>query len=1051
MAHITLIAAQFPGASGVGSHPLIPSGSSGALNSESKNNSNGGSFMNKLLKPALIAFTAFLTTVLVSCSGSDGKGGDKGEPGSMTQACTAAQAADGSVQVVCDGTPVGHLLAPGTPGGPGLQGESVFCAASPNDAGTGWDIDCNGTKYVILNGAGGGAGSGCQLLESEDGLHNLTISCGGINFRLTLCGNTISGNNGQTFNENTHFCTRDYTEGDDDQILSLCGAGTVASPSETYDPDTEYCARDLIIALSRTLETGDLLANAVVSDIDVKNTRSENWKVLKKTQCFATGFPAATCSSFGATSTSAVYQTIDESGALAASVVLSVSSCGEDKFFDKAEGECLANADDCVAILEGENTCISKTIAVPASGRGSIYINSCEFKFEDQDATARKVWWDPANVSSCDERSVTPQIALKCARSTTTTTEYRQLSQTLAANAGEEYTDKISCYNIVDPSDCGVSGTVYISTSSAYGYGHCMLSSTSTGIACPTVSGSLKYALNDTTYYKNVCRVYVLNNPEIFNGTAPQKITDAINQSNTDNIAYLANLLASACVGYDNVEGQAFTCANFKTHNFNDDTKLGLAEPLDDEGEAVIERLADICEIVNDRYEEDKAAAPVCYLDLAQAGSSRSCKDGFAFDDEKNACYPTANKTLPNQLTIIDYPGVAYKKHPIVTGGDVNAAHKYIARVEAQMCPLKAFDEKTGLCDVSPAFKNPSCFAKYTAVQNDNLCSYAPTDSDCPLGYSWSGKICESNINKALTADPKCPHGIFVKSTTAPGDLSFGFGSDAAGLAKRDSHRERCVDKFETKNCPDKTRLSLTPDENGRYLCEYSGDAGNYPAPAPACIRAANNPLLLATTVKVFKNDDAADPDPGDVEVEEGEIIVSESGFAPYCVIDLTSGGNGDKLCQAQSANTVYESATKWCKGGSGYASKSCKLETENGAAPDDYFDFVDFWETGEAKIESEVCKIDFDDKLCAANAGLTSLIATRMITSCEDGEINHLGNNCTGAGALTSQEDADEATRSTTTCVIRDNQFYTGAGSLVAKCPQGVTPRSSDGKCEIL
>jgi hypothetical protein len=299
--------------------------------------------MNKLLKPALMAFTAVLTTVLISCSGSDGKNAGDGPSGEWPLNCSAEPEGEGVV-VKCNGTTIGTLTpgAKGPDGDPG--GHGPVCTAEPAGGGS-YLVTCEGSPSITITGAADG--SNCLL---KDSLDILTINCGKGNFRLSLCGSGSTGwysanSNGtpkrSTFNENTHFCSKDYAldvdgkpkvawsnkncktedvdptkNGEDcnEVLLPRCGAAAVVGgiAGEAYDPSVKYCARSLVAEVTRVKKDGkridsDLIEEAGLLDVDADRPWSANWKALYLAdgdvlkQCFVAPNDVRACDSDDAT------------------------------------------------------------------------------------------------------------------------------------------------------------------------------------------------------------------------------------------------------------------------------------------------------------------------------------------------------------------------------------------------------------------------------------------------------------------------------------------------------------------------------------------------------------------------------------------------------------------------------------------------------------------------------------------------------------------------------------------------------------------------------
>jgi hypothetical protein len=427
--------------------------------------------MNKLLRPSLLAFTAFLTIVLASCSGSDGKSGGEGAPGSWANCSTALEGE--SVVVKCGETTIG-VLVPGGTGGPGAPGgHQPVCTAEP--VAEGYLITCPGSPSITING-GSAEGGKCVLTDTEN---LLTITCQRNNFRLTLCGSGTTGWYGEnakrsTFNENSHFCSSDFvgldaegakkeeytnnycdiTSGEKckEIILPRCGGAASAGGlvGEAYDPTTKYCGRSLIADVTRVVNGKyigtDDIASAGLWDVDAVRPWSANWKVLDLgdasvtppvlQKCFVAGGDVKPCysaditvSNYGAEGNLASYKEAVGSSSSASSIERmsgklyeNVAFCAEGYFYNRTEGKCTIayttteEGDQCRSILAADNTCFS---AENPSSTGAILAKSCFPMFGSQEDPARaanvKIWYDPATVASCNPVRRTLVSALTCA------------------------------------------------------------------------------------------------------------------------------------------------------------------------------------------------------------------------------------------------------------------------------------------------------------------------------------------------------------------------------------------------------------------------------------------------------------------------------------------------------------------------------------------------------------------------------------------------------------------------------------------------------------
>jgi hypothetical protein len=500
--------------------------------------------MNKLLRPALLAFSAVLTIVLVSCSGSDGKDGKPGAegPSGTWSGCTAELSADGSeAVVVCGGEPIGRLTQ-GEVGPDGEIGPTPFCTMSPKADGKAYTVTCVGKpSFEIKNGEDNGGEGNCALKDDDE---VLTISCDNAtkNFRLSLCGSSDAslGQPKQTFNETTHFCSKDFVPagsvppkaglGTDERVVPKCGTAKAA-----YDVGKSYCARSLIIELSRTAGKtlvavedsdgdegypSDELKYAFYSDIDPKTPTSANWKVQLIGQCFAGTGAASDCEDMGAETVLAglnsnvveivtdsdgspvLVNGVEQERALQASP--GVPGCGFGKFFDITKGICIAPDAatpgdlECATIMKNANTCYSG--AVPAAQAASAQIKTCSPKIG---GTATRTWYDANNVLSCDESRTSLPLALRC-DTTKAKGGLRIVSefQLGAGRDGATFEKKVSCYVVKDPTVCDANMSEYVASGELAGT--CGLLAAAKAPVCPG-----DYVLNDKNYYRKACEDYI--------------------------------------------------------------------------------------------------------------------------------------------------------------------------------------------------------------------------------------------------------------------------------------------------------------------------------------------------------------------------------------------------------------------------------------------------------------------------------------------------------------------------------------------------------------
>jgi hypothetical protein len=770
MANVFKNAAQFPGASGRGSHPLISSDVSGCCQFESKNNSNGGSFMNKLSRPALLAFSAMLTLILVSCSGSDGSDGKPGAkgPDGTWSGCTAELSEDGTEAVVkCGGQVIGTLTK-GEVGEDGLEGPTPFCTTSPK-AGGGYTITCRGkTPFDIQDGGGIGEGN-CALKDSKG---TLTISCneGAQNFRLSLCGYEKPS----TFNEATHFCSKDFVAegstkgtGETERVVPRCGTAKSA-----YDVGISYCARSLIIELSRTagktlvaVEAGtdypsDMLDSAFYSDIDKDVPVSANWKVLPQNECFAGAGAAKSCGDFLAVE----FKAESENNILKSSTVemkketgsdeekeeaktydlAGLSGCGFGKFYDLSKSLC-ADPEDCTTIMKNANTCYSGT--VPAAQAANAQIKKCAPKIG---GVEKKIWYDANNVASCDESRTTIRQAIVCDNTgTREVSDYqtglldaKPLSDpsdpaSIDLRDGSKYNRKVSCYLVKDPTECPVSLSEYVASGPLAGT--CALVKDADVPQCPG-----GYKLSDKAYFKKICSEYIKDAMvygSVLDGAtniAAPILYSVVKAANGGN-SFVENF-ASACVGDTLLTAGTPGSSNARYMAYSCDFEPSMS---DDNADRFAAKYA-----LN--YAAATAAAPGKWS-VYRPGSGTS------------SSYWRANNNANSQQS--DERGGSWR---IVRDKAVKICQEIKAQYDLartdktkSFCVLDVTAESCGAAGASPSL-SPATFGKCFPAANQNVPLIASGYANVKYAISSDGNRIEANA----TADMCAPGSVIPTSAT---------------------------------------------------------------------------------------------------------------------------------------------------------------------------------------------------------------------------------------------------------------------------------------------
>jgi hypothetical protein len=217
--------------------------------------------MNKpLIRAAAVINIVAASLIYIACSGDDGKDGKDG--------CIIAKNASGDYDVTCSGAYIGTISQSGGGGG-------GSCSAAPLQTGNGGVIlTCDGTDYIIQNGApgqGGGPGGGCstELAEAPApsagaqlyGDKVIQITCGGTTqASILVCPavspTAVNGSNGLLFNTDGQLgrCTAQGLIVRTEQKVLNCGG-------VMFDPKKEFCQRTLTANSSTTARDSGFFAS----------------------------------------------------------------------------------------------------------------------------------------------------------------------------------------------------------------------------------------------------------------------------------------------------------------------------------------------------------------------------------------------------------------------------------------------------------------------------------------------------------------------------------------------------------------------------------------------------------------------------------------------------------------------------------------------------------------------------------------------------------------------------------------------------------------------
>jgi hypothetical protein len=928
----------------------MPSASAGDRHLESKNNSNGGSFMNKLLKPALMAFTAVLTTVLASCSGSDGKSGNSGDPGKWETAnCEAVLSGDGTeVAIVCDGVEYG-VLARGDvgPGGePGSTGGT--CDAVAGDGG--WVVKCDGRPDIFIqNGTGTG---GCILgVDTERGAPAnvfgdwLTIDCGVRSFSLSLCGDTASAATAkpQTFNNATHFCSSELAtnaadKGAGERTVPRCGIPAAGSrDSGAYDVSTLYCARNLVLSLAHRDFYTDALDSAVYSDLDSLKPHGSNWKALPKEICFAINGSRAvsdSCAAFSVEGPTITSKYKVQSGDTLMEYLGAFPRCGHSKFYDLATNKCISpdgasKADtNCAATVEGSNACYS---TLPSPEPNNLRLKACNSE-GDADSTygvkystkgSGRVWYTArsGNVKACNANRKALDLAIECSGSAASA---KIISSKWVGEGydGSSYYKKVACYTVSDPTGCASGNGTFESAAGSALKGTCKLAPADTMVTCPT-----NYSLSNKAAFTTACENFIKGvggtgaTTDIYPVLTANRsnavldtffagfdfirtMIDSSGKTNATNrqtaLKNLAEDFGKACVRDSSGSGasvKVYECGGaWQAWRKTGDPGKRLwqgslgGSAADTVKSAIIDTLlAEVCRGFKAAY--DSTASSYCVRNVAQA----NCPSGSTAYPFNGTC--TLNET--GSSIAVPAPVAVFTNS---SGGTNRATYTrigntagYQADVIDAMCPMGFFDKKTNLCSVRETDWNPACYPGYLRNELGYYC-YKEANMDCDPEYSWDN-IAKTCMKGDDELQPRCQSGTYYSK------------SDAETATKPD-YAGRCVDGFTNKNCFIGTQLvndtTVTTRGSGatavsdtvvKKVCAYP--AGS--APDPTChgtIAADKYKSTGDSAGKCF------------IDLKKGVYTASTGAIKLDTTIaaDSIAKGNGQYLCATGNTgvNKVY-------------------------------------------------------------------------------------------------------------------------------------------------